>query len=160
MGERKVVSCRRGLLPVQENDVRIQHTLAMVTLGLSLGFGGNSQAAEPLEPSTEGIGAETDLNPFELEAFELDAYVTSCSTTSTTLLWAEACIATIKERAALQAEYDDLIDASREARDNGDLDESQRLKEEAMLVRLEMSMIVDQFKFCREMFSKLVPSFS
>lgn len=140
--------------------MRIQHTLAMITLGLSLGFGGNSQAAVPLEPSAGGSGAETDLDPFELEAFELDAYVTSCSTTPTTLLWAEACIATVKERAALLAEHEALKKASKEARDNGDSDEADRLMDEARLVLYEMRLMVDQYKFCKEMFSKLMPSFS
>ena len=40
--------------------------------------------------------------------------------------------------------------------ESGDLEESQRLKEEALEVLLELNAIVEQYKFCRELFSKLM----
>lgn len=72
------------------------------------------------------------------------------------MMWAAACIETIKERDGLKKEYDELMEASRDARESGDILESTRLKDEALDVLLEMNGMVEQYKFCQELFAKLL----
>lgn len=119
-------------------------------------FSISASAASDAEQNMIVAGVESLGEDWDLELEGREAVEMSCSTTATDLLWAAACIETIKERETLNKEYQALKKAARDAKDGGDSGESARLLDEALAVKLEMNGMVEQYKFCKELFAKLL----